>query len=469
MELAAASASPRVENLIQGERGLVNQFRSKKKHYLIWSLILALLAAVSFLLSSWSQLGCEESTPRKTTHGLTCEYQWNFGDFHCETYCCNPSGATRGDECLVCWGDGYCNLFGCAVPQTKWEYIFGEVWGVSGSVFTYIVLMLILLYARACCKSNTRERKVLTRMACAFVFGVLIFFSGYVMYLFTDCHQTFRGLSDVFLALGFGLMLYCFIFLLRWVTFNTAAGRLDELLQRISQAARRDDGEVLVVELSEERLRSFWQAQLDDETLVTSINVTQTAWSGRCLTWFGLIIIVLMPILFAWVFTARAQFFFGIVWLHLVVMLGYSYSLRSSFLQRWQHRRHVARKLADLQAESVVLFHNVLAEAEGEEARQQDVAFMSAAFFGDVQVFMPHVTSEDRLIWTFFTRTSLVETSPGLWQICFHTSFRRSTQTLLQSTETAVDVPKYVPLELPDVPRVRSWLGRHEVFHFEVE
>lgn len=54
------------------------------------------------------------------------------------------------------------------------------------------------------------------------------------------------------------LPLLCFfgvLLRLRWVTFNTAAGRLDELLQRISQAARRDDGEVLVVELSEARGR----------------------------------------------------------------------------------------------------------------------------------------------------------------------------------------------------------------------
>lgn len=53
----------------------------------------------------------------------------------------------------------------------------------------------------------------------------------------------------------------------------------------------------------------------------------------------------------------------------------------------------------------------------GEEARQQDVAFMSAAFFGDVQVFMPHVTSEDRLgFWRMSCGcVGMCRINPNVW------------------------------------------------------
>ena len=38
----------------------------------------------------------------------------------------------------------------------------------------------------------------------------------------------------------------------------------------------------------------------------------------------------------------------------------------------------------------------------GEELPRNDMAFMSAAFFGDVHVFLPHIPREERLLVSFF-------------------------------------------------------------------
>ena len=48
------------------------------------------------LLLSTAHSECPHQTPFKTRAGEFCSYQWTYGNFTCESYCCNPDKWRRG-------------------------------------------------------------------------------------------------------------------------------------------------------------------------------------------------------------------------------------------------------------------------------------------------------------------------------------------------------------------------------------
>lgn len=96
-----------------------------------------------------------------------------------------------------------------------------------------------------------------------------------------------------------------------------------------------------------------------------------------------------------------------------------------------------------------------------------DLKLMSAAFFSETNVLLQHSPGNgDRMFPSVITRSSILQNNNS-WQLCFARSFRRSTQTLLQTARTEVEGMHFFPLEEQDVQRARAWLASHEVFHFE--
>eukprot|EP00438_Fugacium_kawagutii_P033697 Skav234176 [mRNA] locus=scaffold1377:7607:9086:- [translate_table: standard] len=105
-----------------------------------------------------------------------------------------------------------------------------------------------------------------------------------------------------------------------------------------------------------------------------------------------------------------------------------------------------------------------------EQPAANDLSYMSAAFFAESQVFLPHAPGDGAgMVPSLFTRTSISRATDGGWHLRFLTSARRSQQTLLQRHDIEVEVPQVFPLEAQDVQRAREWLARHEVFHFDAE
>ena len=96
-----------------------------------------------------------------------------------------------------------------------------------------------------------------------------------------------------------------------------------------------------------------------------------------------------------------------------------------------------------------------------------DLKLMSVAFFSETPVLIQHSPGNgDRMFPSVITRSSIVQ-SNNSWQLCLASSYRRSTQTVLQTARTEVEGRQFFPLEEQDVQRAREWLTSHEVFHFE--
>eukprot|EP00439_Symbiodinium_sp_Y106_P071889 s303_g13.t1 len=93
-----------------------------------------------------------------------------------------------------------------------------------------------------------------TKTGCLFAVFTVFLYGLYSIYLFTDCHHEFRGISDLFLAAGLLASFLCF---LKGVSKGVES--YDMLLAMISDSYTRGDGRTLVLEVGQERLRDFWQ------------------------------------------------------------------------------------------------------------------------------------------------------------------------------------------------------------------
>ena len=106
--------------------------------------------------------GCIDRTPRQTTTGLECHYQWKWGKHLCDSYCCNGTtlGVKEGDWCVdYCFEDGTCQMERCAPAQSQAEYVALQMLRWSGAVAFYVVWMLFFLMGRMVCRTTTALEK----------------------------------------------------------------------------------------------------------------------------------------------------------------------------------------------------------------------------------------------------------------------------------------------------------------------
>ena len=71
---------------------------------------------------------------------------------------------------------------------------------ISGFVAVWLGVVLVLLFSRAALRANGAERVMLLKSASAFILVVLFMMVLFGVYLYTDCHNEFRGLADVLLV-----------------------------------------------------------------------------------------------------------------------------------------------------------------------------------------------------------------------------------------------------------------------------
>jgi hypothetical protein len=62
--------------------------------------------------------------------------------------------------------------------------------------------VLVLLFSRAALRANGAERLMLLKSTSAFVLVVFFMLVLFGVYLYTDCHNEFRGIADVLLVTG---------------------------------------------------------------------------------------------------------------------------------------------------------------------------------------------------------------------------------------------------------------------------
>lgn len=462
VELPAGAGS---ETLLQSS-AIPNSLRKQRRHLVIWALIWALLGAVSCGLSAGLAPECVDPVPRRTTSHQLCHQKWHLGNFTCDTYCCgSPTVESSGDVCAVCDHLGNCQMRPCAAAGSRLEYVFERIGQSIGFVAVWLGIVLVLLFSRAALRANGAERLMLLKSTSAFVLVVFFMLVLFGVYLYTDCHNEFRGIADVLLAVGFFCVLSSFQLFVRAFFIHFAIPKLDGLLEMVAEAGNcRDQRNLLILEVREETLRSFWEQQLQqDPAYVRNVQL-----SCPWLTYCSWVLLPVIPLLFIYAYGARVSLFLGALWLRLCVFIAHFYLLMLPRVQKWFHQQRVKKQLANVPPQlSVVLFHNNKAEGLDQPAPLNDLKLMSAAFFSETNVLLQHSPGNgDRMFPSVITRSSILQNNNS-WQLCFARSFRQSTQTLLQTARTEVEGTHFFPLEEQDVQRARAWLASHEVFHFE--
>jgi len=275
----------------------------------------------------------------------------------------------------------------------------------------------------------------------------------YGYYLFTDCHQRFRGVSDILLLLGLLSLAFCILALVAVYVRQRVVPKFDEFLQLVTENRERGDEHVLVLHVGRDCLHSFYQQQLE-EVETGPMEVDQTSLL-KFITNIGIQILVPALVLAFGMLSQRLSRLFCVTQLMYVAHICSQYVLMRPRVQRWFKQRLIKSKMAKLpQQDTVVLFHNTRAPGEGVQA--DDPRFMSGAFFQDQRqsVFLPHVSTQESPIENVFATTRIVEKA-GTWQLRFSVHW--------------LPVPLSFPLEPRDVPRAEVWLENHEIFHFENE
>lgn len=215
---------------------------------------------------------------------------------------------------------------------------------------------MVLKFGCMFVRSKPGERGILVMTVCVFVLTALLMFVLFGIYLFTDCRQKFRGVSDIFLALSFVVLFYFGIFLIYAVVDHFSVPKLDRLLSIMAEAGNRNDEDsLLLLEVGEDCLRRFWEQQLR-ENLLVSMSVRRTC---PGLTYCIYVILLPMPILLFYFYNIRASVFLTLMWCQLGFYLVRYCMLQNPRVQRWLHQRQVKAQLANLpQRQTVVLFHN---------------------------------------------------------------------------------------------------------------
>eukprot|EP00435_Cladocopium_sp_Y103_P067486 s393_g30.t1 len=320
-------------------------------------------------------------------------------------------------------------------------------------VALWLALFLVFLFFRAALKANAAERLMILKGVCAVILVVLFMFGLFGVYLYTDCHNEFRGSADVLLAICFFCVLSSFQFLVRAFFVHFAVPKLDGFLEIVAEAGNRgDQRNLLILEVREdaglETLRSFWEQQLQqDPAYVRNVQL-----SCPWLTYCSWVLLAVIPLLFIYAYGARTSLFLCMLWFRACVYVARFYILRLPSIRRWFHQRSLKNHLANVPPQlSVVLFHNNRAEGLDQPAPLNDIMLMSAAFFSETQVFFQHSPgSGERMFPSVITRTSILQNNNS-WQLRFATSCRRSNQTMFQTARTEVEGTQFFPLEEQDV------------------
>eukprot|EP00931_Biecheleriopsis_adriatica_P089305 TRINITY_DN63459_c0_g1_i1.p1 TRINITY_DN63459_c0_g1~~TRINITY_DN63459_c0_g1_i1.p1 ORF type:complete len:474 (-),score=54.40 TRINITY_DN63459_c0_g1_i1:98-1519(-) len=444
---------------------LPNASRTRQRGALKFAAISGILGASSLLLALALVPECKDRTPRKTSAGRPCMYGWSWHNFTCDTYCCNPDEDPDGDWCVFTCFEETCYRNSCAQPQSQVDYVLDELWSMTNFLVIYSFVML-LFYARACCKSSWYARWIMCKTIGMTCFAGGIMFLGYALYLGTDCRNSFAGVSDVLLAASFPACLYSAISFVRAAMMQKEVMQFDRLLALVASAAAGGDEEVLFLDVGQESLERFWQRQLEEERHF-SITQTDSGCCGKKYRGFCCCLLLIAGISnIAFVFTSRETCFFSALGFQIFFPLVLFYVAKSSYLRQLLYRRQVAARLANLpRRETVILFHNSERLVEHGDAASFDVGLMSAAFFsGNNGLVLFHPPREGTLLATSVTTTNIIETE-GACSIRFTTTYRAQRTTLFQSVQAEVEVPQNFPIEAGDVQRARDWLQRRsEVF-----
>lgn len=348
---------------------------------------------------------------------------------------------------------------------------FGQ--SVTSFVGPWLLLFSVCSFWRVWCAAWSREkRQLLLGLTIGIVVIILIAVLARSAYLATDCWESPKGISDLFLALALACAfvgLFAFSFAL---VSGSAEAEMTALLQHVAEHETSPSRAVFAVHVSEARFRRFLIADVTRDAAIT--------WEtkGRCVPFAGRLFIVVASAI-SWYIVFRLPLSSSHrpqLWLRGMLVTSASLMtlglccrvLFTGAYQRCRKRCALGRQLADVRGSvRLVLFHNP-ADPIASKAEPSRLDLMSAAFFNGrlVAAFPPHQSSTPG--WNRRTATSISddEADPGYSIVKFTvTSIRQGTGLI--DSEQRIGATMCVPLDRGQAEPLREWLqARHEAFSF---
>merc|ERR1712216_21419 len=168
-----------------------------------------------------------------------------------------------GDYCEPVSTSSKSSLFQLALRDAPAFFLNPFVIAIFGGLVNFVYWRLCLAP-----RSFATGRFILMTSFCltiALSINLLVYFCGRVLYKATECHSQWRGLSDVMLVLACVCNVVLTVIITTLVGSSLRAADNGALLQSIAEHRARGDPNVLAIDVSAARLRTFLDAEQPGE------------------------------------------------------------------------------------------------------------------------------------------------------------------------------------------------------------
>mmetsp|Transcript_74940 Transcript_74940/g.173776 ORF Transcript_74940/g.173776 Transcript_74940/m.173776 type:complete len:520 (-) Transcript_74940:4-1563(-) len=350
----------------------------------------------------------------------------------------------------------------CSVAELRRE--FGTFAPLAAG---WLILFCSCVMGRLCCaERSTAKMRMFANMGLSFAQMALVLALARVAYLATDCNDAPKGTSDLLFLVAIVSSFVALVSFTLAGIVSTYKAQFGGLLHRIAELAQRQEPDVLVLEVSEARLRQHLLAESERDASLTISSSPRR----HCLLLavFMLICIVVSAMVDDQDFHRSSfwnrVFALGLPCLFLMLALAWQVWITPG-CQNCLQRRRLRHRLAEVHGPArLLLFHNTSAASPGR------LDGMSAAFFeGKMVAAFGLQGAALPGVWRRETRASVLtdDAEPSCAVLSFALKSERTSPALWQGQDARIEGAVRVPLDRGQETVVRDWLeARREVFGY---
>jgi len=287
------------------------------------------------------------------------------------------------------------------------------------------------------------------------------------LYHITDCHGKFRGVSDVCLILACLCFFVAFFmtFIAGAMAASAASSEYATLNTSVRDSQDRSDANILVLEVSEERMRRFLDEEQNQHVQLT-VTRDHSCCMQCCRVWSYLYLIVLLAVLafcggLHYLVDSRYMCFYLGYLAFLFVVAAWAKTRRTQSALDHAKKRELQQWGQELRGpQQLTLFHNQSDPTGGNPSSMEYKSMIAlgkrrCSFFSPAAPNVPGAatrTTYTRIVDDTIELRAVVRTqSPGLLR-----------------AEVRVESTTRLPIDLNNVAQVRGWLSLHrDIFEFE--
>lgn len=347
--------------------------------------------------------------------------------------------------------------------------------GFNGGMYflVFFIVFSVLNYWRLCRAPSSPAK---TRMICLATVSTIVTFAIIegVCYLFhiTDCHGEFRGFSDVFLMLA--ILCLFFAYLLTFVAGATAssAAAYDTLIASVRDSRSRSDPNMLVLNVSEQRIRRFLDEE-ENEHVQLTVTRERSLCAQCCRAFYIVYVIALLVIavffgLLQTMLDSRFNCFILGILSFFVILMAWARIRRTQGALDHAKRKELAQWRQGLSGPQQLMFFHNQSDANLVRTDAASIANKSVIALGGSSSFAQRCS--------FFSPSGLdvpgMRTSATYTRIVGDALELRSVVRVqspgMLRAATRVESTTRLPIDLNQVAQVREWLAVHrDIFEFE--